>query len=81
MRDQSKYFPPFPFLKHLKAIDPSFITITKQLSNIIIIIINNFFFVDIIQYFKILQIVFRLRKLLKPTQYNESLKIYFSAEF
>ena len=32
IRGQSEYPPKFPLLKHLKAIDPSFVTITK-LSN------------------------------------------------
>ena len=33
MQDQSKYPPPFPYLKCLQGINPSFVTITKPLSN------------------------------------------------
>ena len=36
MRDESEYHsspPLFPYLKHLKAIEPSFVTISKLLSN------------------------------------------------
>ena len=29
----SEYLHPFPYLKHLEAIDPSFVTITKLSSN------------------------------------------------
>ena len=33
MKDQSEYFSTFPYLKHLQALVPSFITIIKPLSN------------------------------------------------
>ena len=33
MRDKSKYLPKFPYLKHLQASDPSFVTITKSLNS------------------------------------------------
>ena len=59
----------------------------KSITIIIIIIINNFFFVGIIQHFKILQIIFRPKKLIKahykPSKMNvlkdtfqQSFKLY-----
>ena len=33
IRNCSEYPPTFPYLKNLRAIDPSFVTITKQLNN------------------------------------------------
>ena len=41
----------------------------------IIIIINNFFFVGMIQYFKILQIVFRPKKLIKANYKPSKMKV------
>ena len=42
---------------------------------IIVIIINNFFFVGIIQHFKILQIVFRPKKLIKANYKPSKMKV------
>ena len=33
MRDWSEWFPVFPYLKHLQAVEPSFVNITKTLSS------------------------------------------------
>ena len=49
--------------------------IGRRFSERIIIIINNFFFVGIIQHFKILQIVFRPKKLIKANYKPSIMKV------
>ena len=53
----------------VRSLTPSIIIIVN------IIIVSNFFFVDMTQYFKILQIVFRPRKLIKVNYKPSEMKV------
>ena len=65
-----------PFVEQLQAKKYIYIIkLQKEKIIIIIIIINHFFFVGIMQYFRILQIVFRSKKLIKANYKPSKMKV------
>ena len=63
------------FTMHILIITVIIITVINIIIIVIIIIINNFVFVGIIQHFKILQIVFRAKKLIKSNCKPSKMKV------